>query len=47
MSKINPVTNAVIATVAVGTNPYGVGFDGTNIWIINGSSNNVSKIVPF
>jgi YVTN family beta-propeller protein len=28
----------------VGTNPLGVAFDGTNIWVANSGSGNVSKI---
>jgi DNA-binding beta-propeller fold protein YncE len=35
------------ATVPVGPGPQGVAFDGTNIWVGNFGSNNVSKIVPF
>ena len=34
------------ATYATGTNPYGVAFDGTNIWITNINSNTVSKMNP-
>ena len=35
------------ATVTVGTGPFGVASDGTNIWVADSGSNNVSKIVPF
>jgi DNA-binding beta-propeller fold protein YncE len=28
----------------VGTQPYGVAFDGTNIWVANGGSNTVTKL---
>jgi len=35
------------ATIAVGTRPNGEAFDGTDIWVINNGSNNMSKIVPF
>ena len=35
------------ATVTVGTQPYGVAFGGTNIWVTNYGSGSVSKIVPF
>src|SRR3989344_7889753 len=31
-------------TITVGTNPYGVSFDGTHVWVGNNNSNNVSKI---
>ncbi len=30
--------------VAVGTNPFGVAFDGANIWVTNGGGNNVTKL---
>ena len=30
--------------IAVGTEPYGIAFDGANIWVTNYSSNNVSKL---
>jgi DNA-binding beta-propeller fold protein YncE len=35
------------STVAVGSLPGGVAFDGTNVWVTNFNSNNVSKIIPF
>ena len=35
------------ATITVGTNPDGVAFGGTNIWVANQGSDSVSKIVPF
>ena len=38
--------NRVTATIGVGTNPFGVAFDGTNIWVTNYFSDNVSKINP-
>ena len=44
VSKINPVSNAVTATVNVGSYPRGVAFDGTNIWVTNVGSGTVSKI---
>ncbi len=34
-----------IGTYAVGTTPFGVCFDGTNIWIANSGSANVTKLV--
>ena len=46
MSKINPTTNTVTATVTVGSSPRRVAFDGTSIWVTNGNSNTVSKINP-
>jgi len=44
VSKVNPLTNAVLATISVGNNPFMVAFDGTNIWVTNNGSGNVSKI---
>jgi DNA-binding beta-propeller fold protein YncE len=42
VSKIDPAT----ATVTVGWNPRTVAFDGSNIWVANGSGT-VSRIIPF
>jgi YVTN family beta-propeller protein len=44
VSKIDPSTNLVTATVTVGDGPRGVAFDGNNIWVANTNSNTVSKI---
>ena len=30
--------------LATGSNPYGICFDGANIWVANSTSNNVSKL---
>ena len=38
--------NKPTATVPVGTYPWGVAFDGTNIWVANSDSGTVSKIDP-
>jgi len=46
-----PITAARIRRrpppITVGSNPYGVAFDGTNIWVSNSSTGTVSKMVPF
>ena len=34
----------VLGTFGVGTGPWGVAFDGANIWVTNGGSNNVTKL---
>jgi len=46
VSVINTATNAVVATVPVGTYPRGVAVtpDGTRVYVANGVSNNVSVI---
>ena len=44
VSKIDVATGTVIATYPVGTNPFGIAFDGTNIWVTNNTSSTVTKI---
>ena len=40
------VTSATtVGTYAVGTNPVGVAFDGTNIWVTNANSGTVTKLL--
>jgi len=46
VSKINPSTNTVTATVTVGANPAGVAFDGTSIWVTNNGAGTAS-IIPW
>ena len=38
-------TGAVVGTYAVGSNPQGVAFDGSNIWVTNYGSSTVSKLL--
>jgi hypothetical protein len=45
-SYYNTTPPRVTATVTVGTNPYGVAFGGTSIWVANYGSGTVSKINP-
>jgi hypothetical protein len=35
---------SLLGTFPVGTSPFGVAFDGANIWVANAFSNNVSKL---
>jgi DNA-binding beta-propeller fold protein YncE len=44
VTKVLASTGAVVGTYAVGSEPYGVAFDGTNIWVANSGSNSVTKI---
>lgn len=44
VSKINPATNTVTATITVDNYPGGVASDGTSIWVTNFGSGTVSKI---
>jgi DNA-binding beta-propeller fold protein YncE len=46
VSVIDPATNTETDTITVGTVPYGVAYDGTNIYVTNNGSNNVSKLIP-
>lgn len=45
-AELPPLGAAVVATIAVGTNPNGVSSDGTHVWVANFSSNTVSEILP-
>ena len=36
--------STIDTTYTVGTNPMGICFDGTNIWVVNSGSNNVTKL---
>ncbi len=40
---VGPQRRAV-GTYAVGTRPFGLAFDGTHIWVANGSGNSVTKL---
>ena len=42
--KITPSTGAIAGTYAAGDGPGGLAFDGTNLWIANRHSNNVTKM---
>lgn len=42
--KINPLTNAVIATVTVGSQPTQMAFDGLYMWVSNQGGGSVSRI---
>jgi YVTN family beta-propeller protein len=46
VSVINTATNTVVATVSVGTNPFGVAMtpDGSRVYVTNEGSNTVSVI---
>ena len=37
-------SNKTGINVPVGANPYGIAFDGANVWVVNQESNNVTKI---
>ncbi len=45
MTGLLASTGAVVGTYSVGTNPYGVAFDGTNIWVANQTSSSVTKLL--
>jgi DNA-binding beta-propeller fold protein YncE len=44
VSCLRASDGANLGTFNVGTYPTGVAFDGANIWVTNGGSNNVSKL---
>ena len=43
--KIDPATNATVDSVAV-PNPYGIAFDGTNVWVSSRDQNLITIIAP-
>jgi DNA-binding beta-propeller fold protein YncE len=43
VTKLRASDGANLGTFPVGTEPYGVAFDGANIWVANSISNTVSK----
>ncbi|MGO8793780.1 MAG: YncE family protein [Candidatus Sulfotelmatobacter sp.] len=46
LSLLQPAsTGAVVGTYSVGQNPYGVAFDGNNIWVPNQGSSTVTKLL--
>ena len=44
MTKLNASTGAVIGTYSLGATPYGICFDGANIWTANNGANTVTKV---
>ena len=46
LSKINPVTRSVIATIPLPAAPKGLVFDGTYVWVSTGGNGLLYKIVP-
>lgn len=45
VSKIDPDTNTVVATIAIGDRPIGIEFDGTHLWVLDdGLPSSLSKI---
>jgi hypothetical protein len=43
--QIEPKRGAVVNTFKVGKSPSSVIFDGTSLWVANGGSNSVSKVI--
>ena len=44
VTKLRASDGALLGTFTVGTTPYGVAFDGANIWVANSGSDNVTKL---
>ncbi|MGB0730199.1 MAG: YncE family protein, partial [Ilumatobacteraceae bacterium] len=42
----DPCGGPVTATIPVGNEPWGVAFDGTNIYVSNAADDTVSKLLP-
>jgi YVTN family beta-propeller protein len=43
--KVNASTGAIVASYPVGTEPYGLAFDGQYVWVANYGSSSVSKVL--
>jgi YVTN family beta-propeller protein len=46
VSRIDPATNAVVATIRVGHEPSGIAVGGGAVWVVNGTDATVSRIDP-
>jgi YVTN family beta-propeller protein len=46
VSRIDPETNAVVATIPVGHEPFGIAADGGAVWVANRTDFTVSRIDP-
>jgi DNA-binding beta-propeller fold protein YncE len=44
VTELRAADGHVLGTFSVGNNPYGVAFDGVNIWVANWMSNTISKL---
>ena len=44
VSKVNKLTNEIVATVNVGNNPQGIAVDDKYVWVANSNDSTVSKI---
>jgi YVTN family beta-propeller protein len=44
LTELNASDGSFVRNVTVGNNPYGICFDGTNIWATNSSDNTVSEV---
>jgi virginiamycin B lyase len=46
VSRIDPATNAVVATITVGHEPFAIAADDTAVWVANRTDFTISKIDP-
>jgi DNA-binding beta-propeller fold protein YncE len=44
--QLSPSDNTVVNTINVGANPFGIVYDGTNIYVTNTGDDTVSKLLP-
>jgi DNA-binding beta-propeller fold protein YncE len=47
VTKLRASDVAQLGTVPVGNQPFGIAFDGANIWVTNGLDSNVMKFPAF
>ena len=45
LSKLLASSGTALATITVGSGPFGVAFDGTNIWVANYADSTVTKVL--
>ena len=46
VSRIDPTTNTIVATIPVGLNPTGIGFGAGSVWVANHRAGTISRIDP-
>ena len=44
MTEINASTGSVVNTITVGSDPFGIASDGTDVWVANYNDNTVSEL---
>ncbi|HXQ43194.1 MAG TPA: hypothetical protein VN816_01025, partial [Acidimicrobiales bacterium] len=44
VTELDASTGAVVQTIAVGSDPFGVSSDGTHVWVANNGGNTVTEL---